>query len=128
MARQLIRLFGQLFGKSGWLLLAILFIVISGVAFYLPSVLSLAGVGVPKQWPSITLNVVRITVAMWLGSLLTSIARVIVWLRFKLAMTTGDNWKREREDVLAIQNLSLWLLGLFTVLAAYLTQWFGGST
>lgn len=114
----------NLFGKAGWALVIALFLEISVTAFYLPFLLNGLGLPIPKKWSPITLNVIRFTVAIWAGTLMTSIARVVVWLRFKFAFTSGDLWTREREDVLAIQNLSLWMLGLFTVLAAYLTQWF----
>ena len=127
MTRQVIQLFGQIFGRAGWSLIVILFVVISTTFFYLPSMFSMVGIAVPKRWPSVTLSVIMITVATWVGTLITSIARVIVWIRLKFAMTSGNQWKREKEDVLAIQRLSMWLLGLFTVLAAYLTQWFGGG-
>jgi hypothetical protein len=114
----------NIFGEAGWALVIVLFVEVGVTAFYLPFLLRGLDLPVPKKWSPITFNVVRVTVAVWAGTLLTSIARVVVWLRFKLAFTSGDQWKHEREDVLAIQNLSLWMLGLFTVLAAYLTQWF----
>ena len=114
----------NIFGKAGWVLVVALFVTIGAIAFCLPSLLRLLDLPIPKKWSPVTFSVVRLTVAVWAGTLLTSVARVVVWLRFKLAITSGDQWTREREDALAIHNMSLWMLGLFTVLAAYLTQWF----
>lgn len=100
----------NIFGEAGWALVIALFIEIGVTAFYLPLLLKGLDLRVPKKWSPITFNVVRVTIAVWGGTLPTSIARVVVWLRFKLALTSGDQWKREREDVLAIQSVSLWML------------------
>jgi hypothetical protein len=125
--KQLTHILNQILGGAGWLLLVIVFSTILVTALYFPLLLTLGGLTVPRSWALVTFNVVRFTVAAWVASLMTSIARVVVWMRFKLAMVSGEEWNREREDVLSIQKLSVWLLGLFTVLAAYLTQWFGGE-
>jgi hypothetical protein len=125
--RQPTQILNQILGGTGWLLLVIVLATVFVTAFYFPLLLDLGGLSVPRSWALVTFNVVRFTVAVWVASLMTSVARVVVWLRFKLAMVSGEEWNREREDVLSIQKLSLWLLGLFTVLAAYLTQWFGGQ-
>jgi len=106
-------------------LLVALLMTITVTPFYLPVMLNMVGLRVPTRWHAVTLTVVGLTVGAWTGTVLTSIARVIVWLRLKLAATTGVEWERERDDVLAIQRLSLWLLGLLTFLSAALTQWFG---
>jgi len=111
----------------GWFLLVIIILVAVTTPWYLPAILGVAGLSAPKRWPAITLTVVGLTIGAWIGTLLTSIARVVVWLRFKLAMIAGKEWAREKEDVMAVQSLSLWLLGLLTVLSAYLTQWFVGG-
>lgn len=108
-------------------MLVVITLVMVVAPLYLPLIVNLAGLSTPKRWPAITLSVVWLTVGAWIGTLLASIARVVVWLRFKLAMTAGKEWAREREDVMAVQSLSLWLLGLLTVLSAYLTQWFVGG-
>jgi len=125
--RQIAHTFALIMGRTGLFLLVVITLVIVVAPLYLPLILNLADLSTPKRWPAITLSVVWLTVGAWIGTLLTSIARVIVWLRFKLAMTAGKEWAREREDVMAVQSLSLWLLGLLTVLSAYLTQWFTGG-
>lgn len=127
MKRQIAHTFALIMGRTGLFLLVVITLVIVVAPLYLPLILNLADLSTPKRWPAITLSVVWLTVGAWIGTLLTSIARVIVWLRFKLAMTAGKEWAREREDVMAVQSLSLWLLGLLTVLSAYLTQWFTGG-
>jgi hypothetical protein len=127
LVKQIAQLFGLIMGRTGWSLLMLIALSIVLAPMYLPFAANLAGLSTPKAWPAITLSVVWLTVGAWIGTLLASIARVVVWLRLKFAMTEGKKWTREKEDVVAVQSLSLWLLGLLTVLSVYLTQWFTGS-
>ena len=118
------KLIGHILGKAAWLLLVIVCVEVIVIFLSLPWILTTADLSVPANWASVTFIVVRLTISVWVGTFLTSVARVVVWLRFKLAITKAEEWQGEKSDVQAIHSLSLWLLGLLTVLAAYLTQWF----
>lgn len=87
----------NIFGRAGWALIIVLFVEIGVTAFYLPLLLTWLSLPVPAKWSPITFNVVRLTIVVWAGTLLTSIARVVVWLRFKLAFTSGDQWKHKEK-------------------------------
>ena len=124
MCGNVLNLIGHILGKSAWLLLATVCASVAVIFFSLPSILQTAGLAIPPKWAPVTFIIVRLTISIWVGTFVTSVARVIVWIRIKLAATDAQEWSKEKSDVQAIHSLSLWLLGLLTVLAAYLTQWF----
>ena len=102
-------------------------ILIVTTAYFLPSILDIFKLSVPQRWPTATRIVVQITIGSWLAASLVSITRVIVWLRAMLAITTLTEYGNERKEVMLVRDFILWLLGLMTALAIYMTQWFSGG-
>jgi hypothetical protein len=81
----------------------------------------------PAKWAEATRAVVRIAFGSWVGTAVVSIARVVIWLRAVFSITSGDQYKKERQDVTYVRDFNLWLLGIMTALAAYMTTWVSGD-
>jgi hypothetical protein len=115
-----------LFGKLGLSLLIISLVLTAVTAYFLPNILVLCQLKMPEKWAPITRIIVQITLGSWVASSATSIAQVIVWLRCKLVITDITQYEDEQKEVTFVRNFTLWLLGIMTVLAGYMTLWFSG--
>jgi hypothetical protein len=112
-----------LFGRLGWALLILTLILVIVTAVALPYIMTVLHLVFPTKWVEATRVVVQITFGSWVGTVVASIARIIVWLRAVYAITTGVQYSNERRDVTYVRDFSLWLLGIMTALAAYMTVW-----
>ena len=115
-----------LFGKLGWSLLVISLVLIAVTTYSLPNILVSCQLEMPEKWAHATRIIVQITLGSWVAASAMSIAQVIVWLRCKFVITDISQYENEREAATAVRNFNLWLLGIMTVLAGYMTQWFSG--
>lgn len=116
-----------LFGRLGWALFVLTLVSVIVTAVTLPSIMTALGLAFPANWVMATRVVVQIAFGSWVGTVVASIARIIVWLRAVFAVTTGSQFSSERRDVTYVRDFSLWLLGILTALAAYMTVWIGGG-
>jgi len=116
-----------LFSKLGWVLLFVALFLIGGTAYFLPSILDILKLNMPEKWASITRLVVQITIGSWVATAVMSIVRVIVWLRAVFAITSLTKYQDERREIKYVRDFTLWLLGIMTALAVYMTQWLSGG-
>ena len=114
---------GVLFGKIGWILLLVTLALVFITAAALPTVMKSLQLGFPAKWAEATCIIVQITFGSWVGTVAASIARVAIWLRAVYAGLSGEEYAKERQDVTNVRNFSLWLLGIMTALATYMTLW-----
>ena len=114
-----------LFGRFGWALLALTLISVVVTAVILPYVMTILSLAFPAGWVTATRIVVQVAFGSWVGTVIASIARIIIWLRAVFAVTTGVQQSNERRDVTYVRDFSLWFLGIMTALAAYMTVWIG---
>jgi len=110
-------------GRLGWALLILTLILVIGTALSLPYIMTILHLVFPTKWVTATRVVVQITFGSWVATVAMSIARIIVWLRAVYSKTFGTRWASERSDVMYVRDFSLWLLGIMTALAAYMTVW-----
>jgi len=113
-------------GRLGQLLL---FGTLSSVlitAVVLPTIMDYLQLVFPAKWVEATRIVVRITFGSWVGTVVVSIMRIIIWLRAVSGVTTMEEYAGEREDVTHVRDFSLWFLGIMTALTAYMTVWISG--
>ena len=116
-----------LFSKLGWVLLFVALFLIGGTAYFLPPILDILKLNMPEKWASITRLVVQITIGSWVATAVMSIVRVIVWLRAVFAITSLTKYQDERREIKYVRDFTLWLLGIMTALAVYMTQWLSGG-
>ena len=116
-----------IFGRLGWILLIASILLMIGIAYFLPNILAEAELSMPDKWPFSTKIVVQITIGAWFATSVSSIARVVVWLRAIFVITTPTKYNEERRVVKLIRDFNLWTLGIMTTLAGYLTMWFSGG-
>ena len=116
-----------LFDTLGWTLLIVSICLIAGTAYFLPYILRAAALDMPEEWPLVTRIIVQITLGSWVATSIVSIARGVIWLRYVLVHTGVTEYKNERRDVTIVRDFTLWLLGIMTALAVYMTQWFSGG-
>jgi hypothetical protein len=114
---------GALFGKLGWALFVLTLILVIVTALILPYIMTILHLAFPAKWVKATRVVVQITFGSWVGTVVVSIARIIIWLRAVFSVTNGVQYSNERRDVTYVRDFSLWLLGIMTALAAYMTVW-----
>jgi flagellar biosynthesis protein FlhB len=116
-----------LLSRFGWSLLTASIIILFIVSYFIPNILSLAGLNMKESWPTATKMIVQLTIGSWCASTLSSVARVYVWLRALFAEIPSTEYHEIRDEVKMIQNLFLWILGLMTTLSGYVTLWFSGG-
>lgn len=97
------------------------------VSYFIPDILSLVGLNMKENWPTATKMVIQLTVGSWSASTITSIARAYIWLQAMFAEIKSTEYHKMRDEAKIVQNLFLWILGLMTVLSAFVTQWFNGG-
>ena len=117
----------QLFGRLGWALFILTLIIIVVTAIALPYIMPVVHLVFPTKWVKVTRFVVQIAFGSWVGTAFVSIARIIIWLRAVFSMTTMEQYRNERRDVTLVRDFNLWLLGIMTALAAYMTTWVSGG-
>ena len=115
-----------LFGRLGWWLLVVTVTLVIITAITLPYLMPTLGLEFPTKWADVTRFVVQVTFGSWVGTVAVSIARIIIWLRATFSLTTLEQYSKERKDVTYVRDFSLWLLGIMTALAGYMTVWIGG--
>lgn len=118
---------GELFGKFGLVLLVISFGSVLITAYFLPAIMDSLQLVFPTEWVEATRVVVQITFGSWVGTVVVSIARIVVWLRAVFSMIDLDQYAIDRRDVTYVRDFNLWLLGIMTALAAYMTTWVSGE-
>jgi len=118
---------GALFSRLGWILLFISLGSVFITAYFLPAIMDSLQLVFPVEWVEATRAVVRITFGSWVGTVAVSIARIVIWLRAVFSITTMDQYAIERRDVTYVRDFNLWLLGIMTALAAYMTTWVVGD-
>jgi hypothetical protein len=116
-----------LFGRLGWALFIVTATLVIITAITLPSIMHALNLEFPTKWAEITRLVVQITFGSWVGTVGVSIARIIIWLRAVFSITDMDQYSKERRDVTYVRDFNLWLLGIMTALAGYMTVWTGGA-
>jgi hypothetical protein len=114
---------GVLLGKLGWILLFGTLVLVLITAIALPAVMNYLQLAFPAKWVEATRIVVQITFGSWVGTLIVSIARVVIWLRAVYGTATMEEYSEQRNDVTYVRDFSLWFLGIMTALAAYMTVW-----
>lgn len=115
------------FSKFGLGLLIMSILILFVVSYFLPDILSLAGLNMKENWPKMTKMIVQLTIGSWSVTCVTSAARVYVWIRALLAEIPATKYAEKRDEVKMIQNLFLWILGIMTALSTYVTLWFSGG-
>jgi uncharacterized membrane protein len=116
-----------LFGKLGWSLLAISLALILATTYFLPDMLNSFQLKMPEKWAPLTRLIVQITLGSWVAASAMSIIRAIIWLRCKLVLTNLKQYESERNAVTLVRDFTLWMLGIMTALAGYVTIWFSGG-
>jgi hypothetical protein len=81
----------------------------------------------PTEWVAATRIVVQIAFGSWVGTVVVSIARIIIWFRAMFQFTDMKRYSDERRQVTYVRDFNLWLFGIMTALAAYMTVWVGGG-
>lgn len=109
-------------------LLALLFFAgaVAVTWMILPDLTEMTGLMMPSKWPPVTRSIVYLNIAVWTGTLVTSICRVAVWLRAALGYTSGEEWTQEHQSVISVHHFSVWILAILTTLVAFVTQWLSG--
>lgn len=116
-----------LFGRLGWALFIVTATLVIITAITLPYIMPVLDLEFPTKWADVTRFVVQITFGSWVGTVVVSIARIIIWLRVMFSVTTMGEYSKERRDVKYVRDFNLWLLGIMTALAGYMTVWVGGE-
>lgn len=116
-----------LFGRLGWELFLLTLISVIATALILPYIMTILNLAFPTKWVAATRTVVQIAFGSWVGTVVISIVRIIVWLRAVFGVTTLEQYADERRQVGYTRDFSLWLLGIMTALAAYMTVWVSAS-
>ena len=114
-------------GNLGWMLFFVTCGSVLITAYSLPTVMDSLQLAFPTEWAEATRVVVQITFGSWVGTVIVSIARIVIWLRIVYSVTDMAQYATERRDVTYIRDFNLWLLGIMTALAAYMTAWVGGE-
>jgi len=130
----------QLFGTLGIVLLIFSILMICGIAFSLSRIIQAIGLkwmvtekevnGAKvevEKYPPATKVIVQIAIGSWGATLVPSVARIVVWRRHLRQITSATGYKEERNQVVLVQNFILWLLGIVTTLALYMTTYFSGG-
>jgi len=110
-------------GKLGWFLLFLTLALVLITAVVLPTIMDYLQLAFPAKWVEATQIVVRVTFGSWVGTVAMAITRVVIWLRAVYGFTTMEEYAEEHKDVTYVRDFSLWLLGIMTALAAYMTVW-----
>jgi hypothetical protein len=118
---------GVLFGKFGWILLVISFGSVLITAYFLPAIMDSLQLVFPTEWVEATRTVVQIAFGSWVGTVVVSIARIVIWLRAVFSITDMEQYSKEHRDVTYVRDFNLWLLGITTALAAFMTTWVSGE-
>jgi hypothetical protein len=116
-----------LFGRLGWALFFLTLILVLVTALALPYVMPILHLVFPEKWVETTRLVVQFAFGSWVGTAVVSIVRIIVWLRAVFSITTMEQYRTERRDVKYVRDFNLWLLGIMTTLAGYMTVWVSGG-
>lgn len=116
-----------LFSKLGWILLFFSFVSVLITAYFLPAIMDSLQLVFPAEWVEATRAVVQVAFGSWVGTVVVSIARIVIWLRAVFSITTLEQYEIERRDVTYVRDFNLWLLGIMTALAAYMTTWVSGE-
>ena len=114
-----------LFGRLGRALFVLTLILVVAATITLPYIMTILHLAFPTKWVEATRVIVQITFGSWVATVVMSIAKTVVWLRAVYAKTVGTQYADERRDVTYVRDFSLWLLGIMTALAAYMTLWVG---
>jgi hypothetical protein len=113
----------ELFGRLGWALFISTLISVIVTALILPYIMAGLHLVFPAEWVVATRFVVQIAFGSWVGTVVVSIARIIIWLRAMFQFTTMEQYLDERRQVTYVRDFNLWLFGIMTALAAYMTVW-----
>jgi hypothetical protein len=116
-----------LFGRLGWALFVLTLALVIVTALALPYIMPILHLVFPEKWVKATRFVVQIAFGSWVGTAVVSIARIIIWLRAVFSITTMEQYRNERRDVTYVRDFNLWLLGIMTALAGYMTVWVSGD-
>jgi hypothetical protein len=116
-----------LFGRLGKILFILVVIILFVTAFVLPYIMAPLNLVFPEKWAVATRSVVQITFGAWIATSVVSIARIVVWLRAVYSFTSSEEYTSERSDVTYVRDFTLWLLGILTTLAAFMTAWVSGA-
>jgi hypothetical protein len=95
------------------------------MAVVLPYIMSVANLAFPSKWATVTHYVVQITFGSWVGTALTSAVQGVIWLCASLSIIDAAQNDQYKKETKTVRNFTIWLLGILTVLAAYLTAWSG---
>jgi len=115
-----------LFGRLGWALFILTLTLVIVTASTLPYIMPVLHLVFPSNWVKATRFVVQIAFGSWIGTAVASIARIIIWLRAVFSVTSMEQYSNERRDVALVRDFNLWLLGIMTALAGYMTAWVSG--
>jgi hypothetical protein len=115
-----------LFGNLGKILLVMVVVLVAATAIALPYVMVPLHLVFPKNWVLATRIIVQIAFGAWVATSAVQIARIKVWLRALYSRITPVQYDSARRDISYVGDFTLWLLGILTALAAYMTVWVSG--
>ena len=113
--------------NTSWVTLLVSTVVLFGVSFFLPNMLSLVSLSMSSDWPITTRIIVQFTIGAWGATFISSASLVYVWLKIKLGRLKGTDQKKIKGELKLIQNFFLWILGIMTTLSIYVTTWLSGG-